>query len=67
MTKPESNKYFPSLRTIQFLRRNFEALEAKGQEIPACEWMYVELWEAVLMPEPLRFAEDFEKVKEMAF
>lgn len=66
MDKLTCNPYFPSLRTIQFLRRSFEAREKAGQEIPASEWMYVELWEAILADEPIRFPEKFEELKEMA-
>ena len=66
MNKLTCNPYFPSLRTIQFLRRSFEAREKAGQEIPAAEWMYVELWEAMLADEPIRFSEKFEELKEMA-
>ena len=66
MNKLKCNQYFPSLRTIQFLRRSFEAREKAGQEIPAAEWMYVELWEAMLADEPIRFPEKFEELKEMA-
>ena len=66
MTKPTCNPYFPSLRTISFLRRSFEAKEAKGEEIPAAEWMYVELWEAMLTDEPIRFPEKLNELKEMA-
>lgn len=66
MNKLTCNPYFPSFRTIQFLRRSFEDREKKGQEIPAAEWMYVELWEAMLADEPIRFPEKLEELKEMA-
>ena len=66
MNKLTCNPYFPSFRTIQFLRRSFEAREKAGQEIPASEWMYVELWEAILADEPIRFPEKLEELKEMA-
>jgi len=66
MNKLTCNPYFPSLRTIRFLRRSFEDREKKGQEIPAAEWMYVELWEAMLADEPIRFPEKLEELKEMA-
>lgn len=66
MSKLTCYPYFPSFRSIQFFRRSFEDRERKGQEIPAAEWMYVELWEAMLADEPIRFSEKFEELKEMA-
>ena len=66
MNKLTCNPYFPSFRTIQFLRRSFEDREKKGQEIPAAEWMLWNFGKRLLADEPIRFPEKFEELKEMA-